>query len=49
MDDISHLVSRLASLASVQETATNFIMKRYKHEQTLFIDEENDSRMKVSL
>ncbi|EOT29378.1 Lrp/AsnC family transcriptional regulator [Enterococcus saccharolyticus] len=49
MDDISHLVSRFASLASVQETATNFIMKRYKHEQTLFIDEENDSRMKVSL
>ncbi len=51
MRDISNFVSaQLASLESVQETATNFIMKQYKHDRNVLEDYETDQRLvKVNL
>ncbi len=51
MNDISKFVSgQLASLDSIQETATNFIMKKYKHDRNILVDGKKDQRLvKVTL
>lgn len=51
MNDISKFVSgQLASLESIQETATNFIMKKYKHDGNVLNDGDKDQRLvKVTL
>jgi hypothetical protein len=41
---------QLASLDSIQETATNFIMKKYKHDRNILVDGKKDQRLvKVTL
>lgn len=50
MMEISRFVSnKLAPLESVVSTKTNFILKKYKHDGTIFKDnEDEDNRMMVS-
>lgn len=49
MKDISWFVShRLSTLEQVQSTTTHFILKRYKHDDFVFEDPQEDKRLVVS-
>lgn len=49
LHDISHFVSqKLSALDSVLSTTTHFIMKKYKHDGTIFGDGEEDRRIVVT-
>lgn len=50
LKEVSMFVStKLATLESVAGTATHFILKKYKDYGRVLIEEEKDSRMKVTL
>jgi len=47
--DMGHFVAeKLSTINGVTGTTTNFILKRYKEEQVMFIDIEEDQRLVVS-
>jgi DNA-binding Lrp family transcriptional regulator len=47
--DMGHFVAeKLSTIHGVTGTTTNFILKRYKEEQVMFIDVEEDQRLVVS-
>lgn len=49
MKDVARFVShRLSTLEQVQSTTTHFILKRYKQDQFIFEDSEEDKRLVVS-
>lgn len=49
MQDIAHFVShKLSTLDQVQSTVTHFILKRYKQENFIFEDPQEDKRLVVS-
>ncbi|WP_017756259.1 Lrp/AsnC family transcriptional regulator [Calidifontibacillus oryziterrae] len=49
LHDISRFVSqKLSALDSVLSTTTHFIMKKYKHDGTIFGDDEQDRRIVVT-
>ncbi|MGE5403731.1 MAG: Lrp/AsnC family transcriptional regulator [Candidatus Saccharibacteria bacterium] len=49
LKDVSNFVSqKLASLAQVQSTTTHFVLKRYKQDNFIFEDKEEDRRLVVS-
>lgn len=49
LHEVSRFVSdKLSTLDSVLSTTTHFIMKKYKHDGTIFGDEDKDRRIVVS-
>ncbi|WP_053360425.1 Lrp/AsnC family transcriptional regulator [Bacillus sp. FJAT-27251] len=49
MNDVARFVSqKLSTLDSVISTTTHFILKKYKHDGTIFEPEEDDKRIVVS-
>lgn len=49
LHDVSRFVSeKLSALDSVLSTTTHFIMKKYKHDGTIFGDDEKDRRIVVT-
>ncbi|MGE5398534.1 MAG: Lrp/AsnC family transcriptional regulator [Chitinophagales bacterium] len=49
LKEVAKFVSRkLSSLAQVQSTTTHFILKRYKQDNFIFDDKEDDRRLVVS-
>ncbi len=49
MSEIAYFVSnQLATLDSVISTTTHFIMKKYKHDGTIYEQDKSDKRIVVS-
>ncbi|MED3553067.1 Lrp/AsnC family transcriptional regulator [Cytobacillus praedii] len=49
MNEVAHFVSqKLSTLDSVISTTTHFILKKYKHDGTIFESDDDDKRIVVS-